>query len=360
MTETKYIILNGQLIFADEISQLFAEKSGETKLSDWETELFLFLIEWFSETEIILAQTSGSTGEPKLIELPKQVMRKSAERTIGYFGLQPKDRLLLSLSCRYIAGKMMVVRAITGQMNLITVDPAGDFGCLDSEIFDFGALVPNQVIKILGQYSGKEKLQNIRSLLIGGSAISGELENQISTFSNQIVSTYGMTETASHIAIRELSGERKSDWYNCLSGISVSLNDSDCLQIHLSDFREPLQTNDLAEIKSNTQFKIIGRADSVINSGGIKFSPEIIEKQIQKLIQNRFVISSVPDIKLGEKLVLVLEGKPFQTDHLEQQLAEQLPEYERPKIIRFLEQFPETGSEKIARKEIKQIIQNHS
>ena len=360
MTKTSYIILNGRLISAEEIPQVFAQKSENSKLPEWETELFLFLMEWFSETEIILAQTSGSTGEPKPIELPKQVMRRSAERTIEYFSLKPNDRLLLSLPCQYIAGKMMVVRAIVGKMNLITTDPAGDFNCLETDKFDLGALVPNQALKILEQTSGKEKLQHIRNLLIGGSAISGELEKQIQTFSNRIVSTYGMTETATHIAIRELSGENKSEFYHCLPGISVSINDSDCLQIHLADFTEPLQTNDLAEVRNSQEFKIWGRADSVIISGGIKFSPEAIEKKLENFIAARFIVSSVQDEKLGEKLVLVIEGNSYPNNQFEQILKEKLTAYEKPKSIYFLGHFPETVSSKIARKEIQQIIRNQS
>lgn len=332
------------------------ERLNNPALSDWERELFLFLNEWFSDSTCILAQTSGSTGEPKAIELPKSVMRKSAERTIKYFGLQKTDRLLLSLPCRYIAGKMMVVRAIVGHMNLITVDPSTDFGFLSNEIFEFGALVPNQVVKILEQPSGEQKLQNIRSLLIGGSAISVELEKQIESLNSRIVSTYGMTETASHIAIRELSGPWKSNFYHCLRGISVSLQGNDCLQIHISEFNEPLKTNDLAELKSDTSFRILGRTDSVIISGGAKYSPEAIEKKLENLIAEPFAISSVRDVKLGEKIVLVLERGLNQTADLEEKIASVLPAFERPKTILFVNKFPLTESGKIKRKELKNLI----
>ncbi|MDP2337970.1 MAG: hypothetical protein Q8N05_16295, partial [Bacteroidota bacterium] len=149
--------MNNQLISTGEILRLTPEISGNPSAPEWEKELYVFLNEWLSDQEFVLAQTSGSTGEPKQIELSKKVMQKSAERTIEYFGLKKDDRLLLSLPCRYIAGKMMVVRAIVGQMNLITVDPAGDFDILADETFDFGAMVPNQVFKILEQASGKEK-----------------------------------------------------------------------------------------------------------------------------------------------------------------------------------------------------------
>lgn len=349
-----HIILNNQIV----TPQVIAGRLDKPTLPDWEKELYLFLNEWFSDSDFVLAQTSGSTGEPKSIELPKSVMQKSAERTIEYFGLQKNDRILLSLPCRYIAGKMMVVRAVIGQINLITVDPATDFNFLEQEKFDFGAMVPNQVFKLLEQPSGIEKLQNIRNLLIGGSGISSAMETQISQLSNRVVITYGMTETASHIAIRELSGNRKSDFYHCLPGISVSLSETGCLQIHLPDFSESLQTNDMAELQTNTSFRILGRADSVIISGGIKYSPEALEKKLEQVINERFIISSLPDEKLGEKLALVIEGEPQNTDILEQKMNNLFTAFERPKVICFLEHFPTTVSGKIRRKDLKKLIQN--
>ena len=352
---TSHIIVNDQTVTLEVIS----ERLSNPGLSEREKELYLFLNEWFSDTDFVLVQTSGSTGEPKTIELPKSVMLKSAERTIEYFGLKKNDRLLLSLPCRYIAGKMMLIRAIVGQMDLIAVDPATDFVFLEQEIFDFGAMVPNQVFKLLELPSGMEKLQNIKNLLIGGSGISEEMEGRISQLSSRVVHTYGMTETASHIAIRELSGNRKSDFYHCLSGISVNLNETNCLQIYLPEFADPFQTNDLAELQSDTSFRILGRADSVIISGGIKYSPETLEKKLERIISERFVISSVPDEKLGQKLALVIEAKPYRTDHLEQQMNDLFTPFERPKVICFLEHFPTTVSGKIRRKDLKEMIQNY-
>lgn len=353
---TSYIILNGKQINSSEISAFVAEKLGNTIIPEWERELHEFLNEWFSDSDFVHAQTSGSTGEPKPIELPKSVMIRSAKRTIEYFGLQTGNRILLSLSCRYIAGKMMVVRAIVSQMNLIAVDPSTDFEFLQSESFDFGAMVPNQVFKLLEQPSGKKKLQNIRNLLVGGSAISTALETQISGLSNRVVSTYGMTETASHIAIRELSGDRKSDYYQCLPGISVSLTENDCLQIHLPEFGEPLQTNDLAELQSPTCFRILGRVDSVIISGGIKYLPEVLEKKLEGIVAQRFVISSVPDERLGGKLVLVIEGKPFATADIQEKITQIFPPFEQARHILFLDQFPETTSGKLKRAEIRNML----
>ncbi|MBV5311826.1 MAG: AMP-binding protein [Prolixibacteraceae bacterium] len=357
MTVAKsYIILNGKQINSAEIQAFVAERLGNTMIAEWERELYVFLNEWFSDSDFVRTQTSGSTGEPKPIELPKSVMIRSAERTIEYFGLQSGSQLLLSLSCRYIAGKMMVVRAIVGQMNLVAIDPSTDFEFLQNESFDFGAMVTNQVFKLMEQPSGKKRLQNIRNLLVGGSAISTALETQISELSSRIVSTYGMTETASHIAIRELSGDRKSDYYQCLPGIAVSLTENDCLQIHLPEFGEPLQTNDLAELQSPAYFRILGRVDSVIISGGIKYSPEVMEKKLEGIIAQRFVISSLPDEKLGEKLVLVIEGKPFATADIQEKITQLFSPFEQPRCILFLDKLPETTSGKLRRVEIRNML----
>jgi len=205
-------------------------------------------------------------------------MKASAMRTIHYFGLNSGDRLLLSLSCKYIAGKMMVVRAFTGQMNLTVVDPSTQFDFLKSDSFSLGAMVPIQVSNLLENGKGVAKLENIRHLLVGGSAIPWQLEQKIHSLKNKVFSTYGMTETASHIAIRQLSEETHSDIYHCLPGISVRKNQNDCLEIKLEEYLDWLQTNDVVEMITDKTFRVLGRADHVIISGGLKYFPEQIFK----------------------------------------------------------------------------------
>jgi len=350
------IRINGQDYSDHQLNLLIAERLSLPQLPEWKRELYTFLKEWFSPSDFIEARTSGSTGTPQTIRLPKTTMQRSAGRTIEYFGLQTGNRILLSLPCRFIAGKMMVVRAIIGQMDLITVDPSSDFDLLIDETFDFGAMVPNQVFKLLESPMGQAKIENIRNLLIGGSSIPANLETQIIQLTNRVVSTYGMTETASHIAIRELSGEYRSDIYRCLQGISVETGLNDCLQIHDFELTEPIHTKDIAEIISPKSFRILGRIDDVIISGGIKYWPEKIEKTLLSAIHERFVISSLPDEKLGEKLVLVIEGKSTDIDFLNKKMTETLPSFDRPKAIYFLEKLPETPNGKLKRNEIKETI----
>lgn len=349
------LILNGKPYTQKEIHQLMAEKLSNAGLPEWERELYAFLQEWFSPSPTIKAQTSGSTGKPSIVELSRKVMISSALRTIEYFSLKEGDRALLSLPCRYIAGKMMVIRAIVGKMDLMTVDPSLESGLLAENTFDLGAMVPNQVVKLLESDSGIRKIENIRNLLIGGSSIQATLEAQVSRLKNKVVSSYGMTETASHIAIRTLSGPCRSEIYECLPGITVSLGENDCLQVHVPG-QGSLQTKDMAELISPTAFKILGRADDVIISGGIKYWPEAIEKKLEGVIEGRYVISAVPDDKLGEQLVLVVEAKATPVEGLQQIIEEILPPFERPRQICFLDPFPQTANGKIKRNEIKRLI----
>lgn len=350
-----FIKINGKDYTRKQLLLLINQKLSLSALTEWERELYLFLQEWTNSEDNIGAQTSGSTGAPQMIRLSKTMMEQSALRTIEYFHLKKGDRLLLSLPCRYIAGKMMVIRAMVGQMDLVTADPSLESDFLESNTFDLGAMVPNQVVKLLENPHGKEMIENIRNLLIGGSSIQPSLETQVSGLNNHVVSTYGMTETASHIAIRTLSGPQRSDIYQCLPGITVSLGENDCLQIQLPG-QQTFQTKDIAQVFSPVSFRILGRLDDVIISGGIKYWPEAIEKKLQQAIPGRFVISSLPDKKLGDKLILVLEGASSDNTDIRQKITQLLPPFERPKEICHLESFPETENGKLKRKEIKRRV----
>ncbi len=350
MNQPCHISILNEVFTHDEIVRV-AEKKLQKTLSDWEHEFYLFVQEWLNGNDFVEVKTSGSTGQPKTIRLPKQVMQKSAERTIQYFNLKENDRLFLSLSCRYIAGKMMVVRALTGKMDLSVVDPATDFSFLNQEKFDFGAMVPLQVVNILETETGKKRIENIRHLLVGGSAVPAPLETRIGRLENDVVSTYGMTETASHIAVRKLSGNHRSENYRCLQGISIRKNENDCLEILAEGQDSWLTTTDLVEIISPSEFKILGRADHVIISGGLKYYPEQIEKKLEDYISQPFIISSEPDEKLGQKLVLVIEGKTsHELVNALQKIEKQLPAYERPRKIIFTDRLPRNENGKIVRK----------
>ncbi len=319
-----------------------------------EKELAGFLDEWYNSESYIKATTSGSTGIPKTIRLEKEFVAESARRTIKYFRLKESDRVLHCLSTRYIAGKLMVVRALSGNLKLYTAAPETDFSFLQKEKLHFAAMVPLQVIKILDEEpSPGEWLQNLEQLLIGGSALPHSLETRLKDIPTACYSSYGMTETATHIALRKINGDGADEYYHCLEGIKIKLSENGCLQIIMQGLRkQPLATTDLAEVLNDNTFRILGRADHVIVSGGIKYSPEQLERKLQPFIKQPFVISSIPHETLGQQLVLILEGteNPEEKEALQEICRKHLTRYEQPRKITFIKEIPLTLNGKPLRK----------
>lgn len=335
--------LNGLTISSAEELLNFADELGSQGAA-FEQSVAQFLEQWLNFEPQIQLTTSGSTGPPKTIYLSKAAMINSAEATGAYFKLGAGTRALLCLSADYIAGKMMLVRAMTLGWDLHVVAPAKDSLVEYDNDYDFVAMVPYQV------YHSIDALNKVKKLIIGGGVVSKELEQQLQPKTTEVFATYGMTETISHVAVRRINGFARSDSYSALPGIRFTTDDRGCLVIHAPKIHpEAVVTNDLVDIESPVGFKWLGRIDNVINSGGHKFYPELIEAKVSDIIHDRFIIASEPDPKLGQRLILVLEridGDPmpdltkvFQT----------LDPYERPKKIYTLSSFPMTPTQKIRR-----------
>jgi O-succinylbenzoic acid--CoA ligase len=321
-----------------------------------------FLMDWLSPHDSLIVRTSGSTGTPKNISISKQAMVNSALATGTYFELKEKDTALLCLSASHIAAKMMLVRAMVLGLSIDHVDPSSSplSGLLKS--YDLCAMVPLQLEKSLNNIS------KINLILIGGAPVSDELRAKVQNKSTHIYETYGMTETCSHIAVRALnlpiSKDKKgsSDSFHTLPGITVSEDVRNCLQIHAPALGvDSISTNDVVNLVSETEFDWIGRWDHVVNSGGVKLFPEQIEKKLRPIIEGRFVVSGIPDKELGEKLVLIVEGKvnKFSLSSEIEGLAT-LEKLEKPKEIYELEKLECSENGKLLRKEIKAALLAYS
>jgi len=345
----KHIMLNGVRVSTND---LIKHKKPET---DREVDFTDFLKEWYSDKKYIEAKTSGSTGTPKRIRLQKEFVAESARRTLQFFALKKTDRILHCLPMQYIAGKLMVVRALLGELDLYLTEPSTDFAFLKNKKFRFAAMVPNQVAKILkAEAAPGELLNKIEQLLLGGSSIPASLEMALQNVSTHCWSGYGMTETATHIALRKINGSGADGWYHCLENISVNLSAKGCLQISMPGLEnQPLPTTDLAELKDEKTFRILGRIDNVIISGGIKFSPEQLEKKLEPFISKPFLISSLPHESLGQQLTLVVEGKENKetTEKLKEICKKQLGRYEQPKQILVKDKLPRLPNGKFNRRE---------
>ena len=346
-----------------------------------------FIKEWNSPSPYVRVKTSGSTGAPKEMLVEKRRMLASARMTCDFLGLQPGDTALLCMSLDYIAGKMMVVRALERGLRLVSVEPSGhplssrptsppspregNFNTFPAvEAYStllpwggdggglFAAMVPMQVWNTLQVPEERERLWKVRHLLIGGGSINEQLAEALQDFPGNAWSSYGMTETLSHIALRRLNGPDRSEWYTPLPGVSVSLNEEGCLVIrapHLCD--ETLVTHDLAEMQSsqpNSPFRILGRRDNVVCSGGIKIQMEAVEEKLRPHISFPFMITKRPDPKFGEVVAMLIEGATI--EHCRAICQRVLPKYEQPKFFLVVDRLPLTETGKPARAIAQQMV----
>ena len=342
----KYIALNGKKYRIDEYeSWCYALSSDEEN-----EKLRQFFKDWADERDFILGKTSGSTGDPKTIKLSKRAMLASAELTNSFFNLKAGDSILLCLSVNYIAGKMMLVRAIAGGLNVVIAKPSSEPDWKGSVAL--AAMVPMQVQQLLSSAKGRKALSMVENLIVGGSPLSRDCAEKLSDLPVNAYMTYGMTETVSHVALSKIGRETRPV-YTAMSGVRFSLDNRGCLVIsapHLSE--ENVVTNDVAELISDMSFVWKGRFDNVINTGGVKVHPEMVEDSLRGMIDRRFYVMAEPDVKFGEIVVLKIEGTPLSDDllrKLQSDMARRLSKFERPKKILFLAKFRETDSGKVIR-----------
>jgi O-succinylbenzoic acid--CoA ligase len=332
-------------------------------------EIHHFLEDWFSEKEFVVVKTSGSTGAPKLIQLQKKQMQYSALATGDFFQLKEKKIALLCLPIKYIAGKMMLVRALTLGWHLDVVNASSNPLNTLSRNYDFTAMVPLQLENSI------DKLHLIKKLIVGGGLVSNNLQEKLQPLATEVFGTYGMTETITHIAVKKLnrfsslrtSGIKSiyrkehislrntgnNPFYQTLPNTIIYKDERNCLVIENSKVsNEVVFTNDVVVLVSDTQFQWLGRLDNVINSGGIKLHPERIEDKLSKIIVQRFFVAGIPDEKLGEKLILIIEGGSIPIDIQKANLSR----FEIPKEIYFVDNFIETATKKIQRKKTLDFI----
>ena len=340
-----------------------------------------FLSEWNNDSDRVLVHTSGSTGKPKPMMVEKMRMLNSARITCDFLGLKPGDSALLCMSLDYIAGKMVVVRSIERHLHLISVSPSGhplkDIDLKDANGKDvngeitFAAMVPMQVYNTLQVPEERERLTHIRHLIIGGGAIDASLEKELRSLPGNIAiwSTYGMTETLSHIALRRINGAEASEWYQPFDSVKISQTDEGCLVIDAPLVcAETLVTNDIVEIESyiynkveKLRFRIKGRKDNVICSGGIKIQIEEVEALLKPHLEKPFMIAKKKDEKFGEIAVLLTEDEDLKkveatirrllsgkSDDSNKSSESKSHKYWIPREFRYVEHLPltETGKPK--------------
>ncbi|MBO1364437.1 AMP-binding protein [Prevotella sp. A2931] len=350
-----------------------------------------FLQEWNASSPFVSVHTSGSTGKPKPVRAAKQAMLNSARITCDFLGLKPGDTTLLCMDLKYIGAKMMVVRSIERQLRLFSVAPTGhplsdqSLAHASSVAFDSSAvglpspvpglpevvptsfslvaMVPLQVYNSLLVADEATRLRQIRHLIIGGGAVDNYLVQALKDFPNAVWSTYGMTETLSHVALRRLNGPSASEWYEPFDGVQIACDGDGCLVIDAPQVHDGwLVTNDLVETKTvktadgqhKKQFRVLGRKDNVIVSGGVKIQIEEVEQSLRPFLSRPFAVSKRSDEKFGEVVVLVTEATDLAD--VSEICMNALPKYWVPRHYLHIDKIPLTQTGKIARGEVLRFV----
>lgn len=335
----KQLIINGKLYSHSQFQQMATNFSAVD--NPVLQQLWQFMAQWVDNNSLISLKTSGSTGTPKSIVVEKSKMLASAAITINYFGLKPGMKVLLCLSPEFIAGKMMIVRAMLGGLDLVTTDLSANPLRNLTQTVDFAAMVPMQCAKAFEDTPDKFAL--IKTLIVGGSGIGEWLSDQFLKIETAVFQTYGMTETLSHIAVRRVNGPKASKSYFLLTGVKIDLDERSCLLIdapHIST--ETIVTNDVAVIHDDGTFNIEGRADDIVISAGNKLNPAQIEAKIEGILKKPCTLVAVPSKSAGTQLVLVLTERlsTSQIFQIWKKLEDGLPAAEIPRQLLILNSLP--------------------
>lgn len=329
------------------IDSILSTLENEGNTSEYFSDALMFLRKWNQNDEVFSIKTSGTTGPIKQIHFEKDSLIRSAQITLKTFSLAEGDDILNSLPFSFVAGKMMLVRAIVGKMKLHLIEPSANPISSLNEKIKFAAFTPFQLQHIIEQTP--EKLELIDSAIIGGSKVEMSLEKELQGYKTSFFETFGMSETLTHIAKRAINGDDRSSFFNVLEGFNISISEDQCLLISASHLpNSPIITNDIVELIDLKHFLWLGRKDNVINTGGIKVYPETIEKKLDGRIDQSFMISKLPDEKLGEKVVLVIESDG--NLNLSDFDFSTLTKYEKPKELRLVKQLPRNKNGKLVRK----------
>jgi O-succinylbenzoic acid--CoA ligase len=330
---------------------------GPLALNEQERNVLRFIQDWTNGSQTFEFHTSGSTGNPKVIQLSRNQLIASAKLTQNALDLQPGWNALVCLDVRFIAGAMMIVRSLVTGMNIIVQPPSSNPLHDLSDRIDFASFVPYQLASIVEQ--DIEKLKKIRTTIVGGAPLPQNIAQKLALLNTNIYATYASTETISHIALQRISGPAPQEFFQLLPGIEATTDDRNCLIVRAPHLGTVV-TNDVVDLIGENKFKWVARYDDVINTGGVKVNAGKIELVVSEILndlglRNRIFVGGLPDPKLGEQVTLFMEGDPldFQKENiLREKMLQRFDRYALPKAFKYVTRFPETASQKIDRRAV--------
>ncbi len=351
------LLLNGRAFAYAALQQYPAPAGGA--LNGYEARVLERVREWLTGSQEFTLTTSGSTGTPTPVALRRRQLEASARRTGDFFDLGPGDRALVCLNCEYIGGLMMLVRGLERHLHLTIVEPRADPFALvaEEEEFDFAAFVPMQLQAVLA--AGRAaRLNRMRTVLVGGAPVEAALLAAIQGLAVPVFLTYGMTETCSHVALRRLNGPQAAGSFRVLPGIAAGQDERGCLTLRGDVTNDQLVvTNDRVTLLDAHTFEWLGRADFVVNSGGVKVQAEKVELVLDVALSEigeprRCFVAGRPDARLGQAVTAFVEGPALDAaaeEQLRVLLRARLGPYEQPRQVVYVPEFIVTSSGKLDR-----------
>ncbi len=219
-------------------------------------------------------------------------------------------------------------------------------------------MVPLQIEESLNH---NDPLDMISKLLIGGGELHPATRDKLSSMASpEVYETFGMTETYTHFALKRINGPDPDSSFKLLDGVHVGLDSRACLEVEVSGVTSgTVLTNDLVEINQKGDgFTWLGRFDNLINSGGIKIIPELLEELVRECIGHECLVLSEADRKLGNRLVLVVEfeGNDPPMDSWMDVLRKKLSNFEVPRRIVTVQTLPRNSSMKPDRTSARRLL----
>jgi len=328
--------------FVLKLEEILKDNLPTERYNEHENIVLGMIRDWHSEQKNFTHYTSGSTGRPKKVKISREKIELSAKSTLEYIDADNEIKTsLLCLDPRHIGGAMVVYRALVYGHDLAIIEPTSSLkqALNDDQNYDLASMVPMQFKGL-----GMDELSKVKHILIGGAPIAVDKRE----YKPNVFATFGMTETVSHIALRRISEES----FTTTGDTQVAVSTNGTLKIHgsITD-NKWLETNDVVEVYSSTSFKWLGRADFMINSGGIKINPEYVEAQLMDQIAGEFMAGSIPDDKFGRKLILLIAGDRQSLDF------SSLEKYHRPKEVFFNQKIIKTPGNKIDRLKTQELFE---
>ncbi len=323
--------------------RLFSPNSNDLALatSTYEQEVFQFCSEWKAGKMEFQFHSSGSTGKPKSIILSREHMIESVKLTRDWLSLEPRDIALLALPVQYIAGAMVLVRALVLDLDVLLVEPCQNpLEQVGNQSIQLASFVPTQWATMINSSVDLNAIfSKAKGILLGGAGLDSRLEKASVELDLPIFHTYGMTETISHIAYRDL--QKQSTYFQCLPGVNVKLNDAGCLLIQgPMTGQHWIETQDVVRLVTDHTFEFIGRADRVINSGGKKIFPDVVETWVRRFfmeqqLSGEVLLVGIPDPFYGQKATLLttIKLKTAQKIQLNDFLKNHIASEDCPKSI---------------------------